>query len=90
MYLGQATIYQDRVEEFLSVAKSLEIKELSKDNPKGESDDQNEDKIFEESNEFQTTDTKSNTVLKKHSESEHNPLQESHGKKQKYEKSLKN
>merc|ERR1712029_975469 len=31
MYLGQATFYQDRMNEFLSVAKSLEIKEISKD-----------------------------------------------------------
>jgi len=31
MYLGQATIYQDRMNEFLDVAKSLEIKEISKD-----------------------------------------------------------
>merc|ERR1712221_26974 len=31
MYLGQATFYQDRMNEFLDVAKSLEIKEISKD-----------------------------------------------------------
>merc|ERR1712189_110156 len=31
MYLGQATFYQDRMKEFLDVAKSLEIKEISKD-----------------------------------------------------------
>merc|ERR1712098_602942 len=31
MYLGQATLYQDRMNEFLNVAKSLEIKEISKD-----------------------------------------------------------
>ena len=31
MYLGEATFYQDRMNEFLSVAKNLEIKELSKD-----------------------------------------------------------
>ena len=31
MYLGQATFYQDRVSEFLSVARSLEIKEISQD-----------------------------------------------------------
>ena len=30
MYLGQATFYQDRMNEFLDVAKSLEIKEISK------------------------------------------------------------
>merc|ERR1712243_529069 len=31
MYLGQATFYQDRMNEFINVAKSLEIKEISKD-----------------------------------------------------------
>ena len=31
MYLGQATFYQNRMNEFLNVARSLEIKELSKD-----------------------------------------------------------
>ena len=31
MYLGQATLYQDRIKEFLNVAKCLEIKEISKD-----------------------------------------------------------
>ena len=31
MYYGQATLYQDRMSEFLNVAKSLEVKEISKD-----------------------------------------------------------
>ena len=31
MYLGQATFYHERMNEFLDVAKSLEIKEISKD-----------------------------------------------------------
>ena len=31
MYVGQATVYQERMNEFLNVAKSLEIKEISKD-----------------------------------------------------------
>ena len=31
MYLGQATFYQERMNDFLNVAKSLEIKEISKD-----------------------------------------------------------
>ena len=31
MYLGRATFFQDRMNEFLDVAKSLEIKEISKD-----------------------------------------------------------
>merc|ERR1719342_1094736 len=31
MYLGQATLYHDRMNEFLNVAKSLEIKDICKD-----------------------------------------------------------
>ena len=31
MYLGQATFYQDRMNDVLKVARSLEIKELGKD-----------------------------------------------------------
>ena len=31
MYYGQATFYQDRMNDFMSVAKSLEVKEISKD-----------------------------------------------------------
>ena len=31
MYLGKATCYQDRMNDFLSLARSLEIKEISKD-----------------------------------------------------------
>ena len=32
MYLGEATFYQDRINEFLNVARSLDIKEISKEN----------------------------------------------------------
>ena len=31
MYLGKATFYQDRMNDFLNIARSLEIKEISKD-----------------------------------------------------------
>ena len=31
MYLGEASFYQERMKEFLDVAKNLEVKELSKD-----------------------------------------------------------
>ena len=31
IYLGEATFYQERMNEFINVAKSLEIKEISKD-----------------------------------------------------------
>merc|ERR1712243_203718 len=31
MYLGQATFYQDRMNDFLTVSRSLEIREINKD-----------------------------------------------------------
>ena len=39
MYLGEATFYQERMNEFLNVAKNLEVKELSKDIEFNEEDD---------------------------------------------------
>ena len=36
IYLGQATFYQDHMNEFLNVARSLEIKEISRENPENE------------------------------------------------------
>ena len=42
MYLGEATFYQDRMNEFLCVAKNLEIKELNKD---VELDEENSEEI---------------------------------------------
>merc|ERR1719228_2146809 len=39
MYLGQATFYHDRMNEFLNVAKTLEIKEISKDVESDETED---------------------------------------------------
>ena len=39
MYLGQATFYHDRMNEFLKVAKTLEIKEISKDVESDETED---------------------------------------------------
>ena len=36
MYLGEATIYQDRINEFMNIAKDLEVKELSKDDESNE------------------------------------------------------
>ena len=45
IYLGEATFYEERMEEFLAVAKSLEIKELCNAGPKpnDETDDEPED-----------------------------------------------
>ena len=49
MYLGQATFYQDRMTEFINVAKSLEIKAISKDVDNGvpDSNGQEYDKNIE-------------------------------------------
>ena len=41
MYLGVATFYQERMNEFLNVAKNLEIKEISKDLEFNDSEESN-------------------------------------------------
>ena len=43
MYLGEATILQDRINEFIAVAKDLEVKELSKEDVPEEDDVNNVD-----------------------------------------------
>merc|ERR1712131_220953 len=55
MYLGQATFYHDRMNEFLDVAKSLEIKEISKDvefddvdSIRGQENDENNSQVDKE------------------------------------------
>merc|ERR1712243_343706 len=57
IYLGEATFYQDRTNEFLNVAKSLEIKEISKDieNPEFKSTNNVENHTFEQNNDFLTS-----------------------------------
>ena len=56
MYLGQATFYQDRLNEFLNVAKTLEVKEINKDVDYDEVDETQDQKfgenIIPESNEY--------------------------------------
>ena len=51
MYLGVATFYQERMNEFLNVAKTLEIKEISKDVEFDETDAIKETEISETENE---------------------------------------
>merc|ERR1719342_574118 len=63
MYLGQATFYQDRMNEFLNVARSLEVKEISKDIDQDASDslnDQEYDKNFETNIEEKNIESSSN------------------------------
>ena len=54
IYLGKATFYKDRMNEFLNVAKSLDIKEINKDIEASESDnhDDVEEKEFEQTHEL--------------------------------------
>ena len=69
MYLGQATFYQDKMNDFLNVARSLEIKEIGKDveckepdSPKHEENDKNiEFNILQEEN---TIESQSNLKVK--------------------------
>ena len=54
IYLGQATIFQERMNEFINVAKSLEIKEISKDieDPNSAPEPQNTKNELSESQEY--------------------------------------
>ena len=62
IYLGQATFYQERMKEFINVAKGLEIKEISKDL-------ENEHKDVDLKKEFVETDEiTSKDILNKQSE----------------------
>ena len=56
IYLGQATIYQKRMNEFLNVGKSLEIKEINKNNKSSENElpDVIQSNEFEEKNRLQS------------------------------------
>merc|ERR1719342_202001 len=67
IYLGQATFYQDRMNEFLNVAKSLEIKELSKnlDDPKIEELGNFETQDIEEVNKDSQTISEESKMEKK-------------------------
>ena len=59
MYLGQATFYQDRMNEFLNVARNLEIKEISKDIESDDNDKlrgQENDENDQQGNEIDTKD----------------------------------
>merc|ERR1712098_200386 len=61
MYLGQATFYHDRMNEFLTVAKTLEVKEISKDIGCDTTDENNE--INQESINAQEEDAKKYDVV---------------------------
>ena len=59
IYLGEATLYQERKNEFLDVAKSLQVKEISKDIEIDESDDDVVEKQeYAKDNELPTHETK--------------------------------
>ena len=53
LYLGQATFYKDKINDFLNVAKNLEIKGIDEDNERNKLLDNDEEKVFDQINEFQ-------------------------------------
>ena len=55
VYLGKATFYGDRINEFLNVAKSLEIKEIGKDNIINEQLDLGDEPESKQTNKFIVT-----------------------------------
>ena len=57
IYLGRATFYQERMNEFIDVARSLEVKEISKDIeiPQNEQNDSFEEKDVDHDNELKVT-----------------------------------
>ena len=55
VYLGKATFYRDRINEFLKVAKSLEIKEIGKDNLINEQLDLDDEPESKQTNNFIAT-----------------------------------
>ena len=73
-YLGVATFYQERMNEFLNVAKNLEIKEITKDVEFNNEEEINEDVIEpthhqnnEQANANETDDQISNQFIKRNS-----------------------
>ena len=61
IYLGEATLYQERMNEFLDVAKSLQVKEISKDVDIRETDDavvDTQTQEYAQDNELPTNETK--------------------------------
>merc|ERR1719342_1732498 len=61
IYLGEATFYQERMNEFLAVAKSLQVKEISKDIDIRETDDavvDTQTQEYAQDNELPTNETK--------------------------------
>merc|ERR1719300_1600672 len=53
LYLGQVTFYKDKINDFLNVAKNLEIKGIDEDNERNKLLDNDEEKVFDQINEFQ-------------------------------------
>ena len=61
IYLGEATFYEERIQEFLAVAKSLEIKELC--NAKPESNDEPDDEPSPNDQDTPTESVEEKTVI---------------------------
>ncbi len=75
IYLGEATFYEERMDEFLAVAKSLEIKELcnaeTETNDEPEAEPQQSDPVTPTEVEEQTV---TSDVIKSHAQQEENLL----------------
>ena len=61
IYLGEATFYEERMDEFLSVAKSLEIKELC--NAETQSNDETNEDLPPDNHDTSTEDAKEHPVI---------------------------
>merc|ERR1739838_51440 len=61
VYLGEATFYEERMDEFLAVAKSLEIKELC--NTETETNDELPDKPYPETSSEEMTKTSEENII---------------------------
>ena len=71
MYLGQATFYQDRMNEFLEVAKTLEIKEIGKDVDYNADVEQENDDLLQRTHKI--SNKKESTVLEEIWQSDNKP-----------------
>ena len=64
IYLGEATFYEERMDEFLSVAKVLEIKELC--NAEAERNEEPEDEPLTTDSELFNENLKEQTIVSDH------------------------
>ena len=78
IYLGEATFYEERMNEFLAVAKSLEIKELC--NAESETNDEAEEEPLPESSNGMTEETVTSEHIEKQPPRERRQVVSANGK----------